>query len=247
MTERHRDIVILLHGLARSHRVFWRMEPAIRAAGFETLTYRYASRKLSLDAAVRGFSDHLNALKPGLSRVHFVGFSLGGLIARGALAQPPPHIRLGRLVMIGTPNRGAAVLGSRGFARAARAIAGPAVDDLSEGSAALERLGTPQVECAIVAGTGRFYVLNPSSLMNVLRRNTEPHDGTVELRNTKLDGVAPMVCVAANHTLLCRHPAVIAQTVTFLKTGSFRQNSPARRRKWRPQKLVRSGVPSVEA
>ncbi len=225
MTQRHRDLVILLHGLARTERIFWRMAPALRAAGFETLAYPYPSRRLGLDAAVARFRRYIESLKPGLSGVHCVGFSLGGLVARGALAEPPPHLRLGRLVMIAPPNRGTSVLKIRSYARAARAIAGPAVDDLASGSAALKALGLPRAETGIIAGTGRFFIFNPSSMVNLLRRHAETHDGTVELENTKLDGAADFIAVRCNHTVMCRDPRVIAETIAFLKNGRFSRDA----------------------
>ncbi len=221
MTQRHRDLVILLHGLARTERIFWRMAPGLRAAGFETLAYPYPSRKHGVAAAVARFRRYLEGLKPGLSRVHCVGFSLGGLVARGALADPPPHLRLGRLVMIGPPNRGTSVLKIRSYARAARALAGPAVNDLAVGSAALATLGLPRVETGIIAGTGKFFIFNPSSMVNLIRRHPGPHDGTVELDNTQLEGAADLVAVPCNHTVMCRDPRVIAETIAFLKTGRF--------------------------
>jgi pimeloyl-ACP methyl ester carboxylesterase len=234
VSERHRDrgpdrdIVILLHGLARTHRIFWRMRPALRAAGFETIDYRYPSRSQSLDASVGGFARFLDRLQPGMSRVHCVGFSLGGLIARGALADPPPHLRVGRLVMIGSPNRGSAVLSVGPFARAARALVGPAIDDLKEGSGALARLGTPRVEIGVIAGTGRFFLLNPAAFVNLARGHVEPHDGTVEVRNTRFDGVSDFVAVPTNHTVMCHNPTVIAETIAFLKTGRFSHHQSQR-------------------
>ncbi len=222
------DAVILLHGLARTRRIFWRMAPALRAAGFETVDYRYPSRSQSLDASVAGFRRFLDRLPPGLQPVHCVGFSLGGLIARGALAIPPAHLRLGRLVMIGSPSGGSSVLSVTPFARAARAIVGPAIEDLKEGSGALARLGTPKAEIGVIAGTGRFHPLNPAAFVNYARGHAEPHDGTVEVRNTKFEGIADFVVLPANHTVMCQNPAVIAETIAFLKSGRFAHHTAQR-------------------
>jgi pimeloyl-ACP methyl ester carboxylesterase len=219
------DIVVLLHGLARTHRIFWRMAPALHAAGFEPVPYRYPSRRYGIDAAVRQFRHWLAEHPHRGRRTHVVGFSLGAIVARGALAEPPAALRTGRLVMIGAPNRGAGVLSFPGFAALARPIFGPTVDELKEGSAALARLPVPDIEIGVIAGTGRYNPVNPSSYINLVRLKDAPHDGTVELANTRLDRMADFVALPVNHTFMTQDMGVIRATLAFLKTGRFAAHS----------------------
>ena len=123
--------------------------------------------------------------------------------------------------MIGVPNRGAGVLSFPGFAALARPLFGPTIDELKEGSAVLARLPVPEIEIGVIAGTGRYNPVNPSSYINLVRLKDAPHDGTVELANTRLDRMADFVAVPANHTFMTQDPAVIRATVAFLKTGRF--------------------------
>jgi triacylglycerol lipase len=217
--------VVLVHGLARTSRVFWRLRPALRRAGFTTVDYDYPSTRIDAQAAVEGFRDYLHGLAettPG-GEAHFVGYSLGALLIRGALesGSTPPPISAGRIVMIGPPNNGTAFLSEAPYAGLARRLFGPAIEDLAEGSDFVRALSVPKADIGIIAGTGRFHPVNPSAYVQLLRGTDEPHDGTVELRNTKLDGETDFVEVRSNHTFLCADRRVIQQTVAFLRDGRF--------------------------
>jgi pimeloyl-ACP methyl ester carboxylesterase len=219
---RPQDLVLLLHGLGRTSGMFWRMAPALAAAGYATARFRYPSLSVGVEGAVELFRRDLEARAGGGQRVHCVGFSMGALVARGALAAAPAGLAIGRLVMVAPPNRGAGVLGLPRYGGLARRLAGPAVDDMREGAPALARLGRPAAEIGIIAGTGRFFPLNPSAYLNAFRRHAVPHDGTVEVENTKLPDMADFVALPVNHTVMCQDRRVIAATVAFLKTGRFR-------------------------
>ena len=49
----------------------------------------------------------------------------------------------------------------------------------------------------------------------------KPHDGRVSVANTKLDGMADYVVVAASHPWLVRKSVAIGQTIAFLRDGRF--------------------------
>ena len=75
--------VVLLHGISRTSRSFRRMQTTAEAAGFATLNVGYDSRHKPLQAlaedihpAIERFVDRTEG------SVHFVGHSMGGLLAR---------------------------------------------------------------------------------------------------------------------------------------------------------------------
>lgn len=215
--------VVLLHGLGRTRRSMRRLRIALRAAGYQPLSWGYHSRRHRIAEHVAHFRGRLEELAGAEEPVHFVGHSLGALIIRGALSEPSESapFPLGRIVMIAPPNHGADVAERFGGTRLARWFYGEPVRDLEEGAPPLDWLGLPATEFGIIAGSRRFHPLNPISYVNALRDLEYEHDGTVEIENTRLPGMKDFLVVTAHHTFICNHPQVICQTITFLKSGVF--------------------------
>lgn len=218
------DRVILLHGLARTPRSMARLAHALAAAGYETHNWGYPSRQhrfADLAAMIRGRLETFG----GQNTTHFVGHSLGGLLLRSALQAPLPFPS-GRLVLIGSPHRGAMVI-DRLLARPAtrwlpRAFGLPAIE-LGRDAAWLAQLGGAGAvaETGAIAGTRRFHPLNPSAWINRLHGAMEAGDGTVELDSALWPQASAGIAVDAAHSLLPGDPRVIAATVCFLQTGRF--------------------------
>lgn len=213
------DRVLLVHGLARTTHMFGPMARALTARGFRPVRYGFPSRRLTAPQAVERFRAWVAGLDAPDDTLHFVGFSLGALMIRGALA-PLPYRELGRVVMIGPPNKGVGHLAGR-QARWMPRVFGPAFHDLHVGTAFIEGLPEPDLPTGVIAGTRRFSPANPSSWLRVLSGDREPGDGTVELRNTRLDRRHDFIALPVNHTFMARHPAVIRQTIHFLEQGAF--------------------------
>ena len=124
------DGVVLLHGISRTARSFRKMQAALERAGFATLNLDYASRRKALEAlaedihpAIELFADRIDG------SVHFVCHSMGGLLARVYIARHRPQ-RLGRVVMLGTPNSGSEIADRLKNFGAYRAFFGPAGQQL---------------------------------------------------------------------------------------------------------------------
>jgi len=215
-----RDLVVLIHGLGRSSIVFWRLKPYLRRAGYDVETYGYPSTKHGAAALTEMLIGDLGRWADGGRKVHMVGHSMGGVLIRGALLEPPPF-DLGRIVMIGSPNKGAGVLNRFGHRPLTSWYFGPAAADLAIGSAFLSGLGVPQAEIGVIAGTTRWHLLNPIAYVNSVLAPDVPNDGTVEVENTHLKGMTDFIALPANHTIMCQHPRVMHQVTAFLKTGRF--------------------------
>ena len=106
------------------------MQAALERAGFVTLNLDYASRRKALEAlaedvhpAIQRFADRIDG------SVHFVCHSMGGLLARVYIARHRPK-RLGRVVMLGTPNSGSEIADRLKNFGAYRAFFGPAGQQL---------------------------------------------------------------------------------------------------------------------
>jgi len=211
-----RDGVVLLHGISRTALSFRRMQLALERAGFATLNLDYASRRKALeglaediDPAIQRFADRIDG------SVHFVCHSMGGLLARVYIARHRPK-HLGRVVMLGTPNSGSEIAERLKNFGVYRAFFGPAGQQLgTRRDAAIEALFPPvDYPVGIIAGNRSIYPIASRFL-------PRPHDGRVSIANTKLEGMADHVVVAASHPWLVRNSVAIAQTIAFLREGKF--------------------------
>jgi pimeloyl-ACP methyl ester carboxylesterase len=133
--------VVLVHGLVDNRSVFSVMRRGLRHRGFTQIcTWNYSP--LLTDVA-RGAGD-LGARieqvceQTGHDRVHVVGHSLGGLIARFHVQRQGGDRRIESLVTIGTPHRGSVL---------AHVMPTPLVRQLRPGSPVLRELEEPAAGC----------------------------------------------------------------------------------------------------
>nr|WP_233288128.1 alpha/beta fold hydrolase [Bradyrhizobium brasilense] len=209
----------MLHGISRTARSFRRMELALRAAGFATLNLDYDSRRKPLDTLAEDIHLSLDRFAESLDgSVNFVCHSMGGLLARVYLARHRPA-RLGRVVMLGTPNGGSEIADRLKNLAAYRAYFGPAGQQLvTRRDAATSALLPPiDYSAGIIAGNRSVY---PITSMGLPR----PHDGRVSVANTRLEGMVDHIVIRTSHPWLVRNREAIAQTIAFLQEGKFSTN-----------------------
>jgi len=207
----------LLHGIARTSRSLRKLERALRGAGFTTLNLDYPSRKEPLDA----LAEHIHPAVAAFAErnkgpIHFIGHSMGGLLVRVYVANYRPA-RLGRVVMLGTPNGGSEVadlLRGRSFYRR---FYGPAGQQLTTDRDGVPKLlPAPDYAVGIVAGSRS---IDPISSIFIV---PGPNDGRVSVRSSRLDGMADHITIKACHTGLPRHSDAINQAIAFLQEGRFK-------------------------
>jgi pimeloyl-ACP methyl ester carboxylesterase len=207
--------VVLLHGIAMGSWTLKKLERALQRRGFATLNLDYASRKKPLEQLAEDIHAPVQAFASRLDGpLHFVGHSMGGLLARMYVAKYRPE-RLGRVVLLGTPNGGSEIADLLERLAIYRWFFGPAGAQLTthpqDGLASLPALDYP---VGVVAGNLSIY---PSSLFILPR----PNDGRVSVESAKLADMADHIVIRATHPWLTRHRAAIDQTIAFLSAGRF--------------------------
>ena len=129
--------VVLVHGLIDNHSIFAVMRRSLRRRGFTSVCSWNYSPLLS-DVA-RGAADlgrHLDRIceRTGYERVHVVGHSLGGLLARYHVQRQGGDRHVESLVTLGSPHQGSVL---------AHLLPTPLVRQLRPGSALLQELAEP--------------------------------------------------------------------------------------------------------
>ncbi len=208
------DCVILLHGLARTNASMSIIEATLVEAGFETVNFDYPSTKYPIaDLSETQIPLALDDCSPDMT-VHFITHSLGGILVRHYLGNHELE-RLGRVVMLGPPNKGSHVVDVLRDFPGYELINGPAGMQLgTEPTSIPNSLGSADFEVGIIAGSRSVNLILSNFLVN-------PDDGKVSVANTKLDGMSDHIVLPVTHTFMMRDEEVVRQTLQFLKTGKF--------------------------
>ena len=192
------------------------MQTALEGCGFAALNLDYASRRNALEALAEDIHPAIQRFTEGVDgSVHFVCHSMGGLLARVYIARHRPK-RLGRVVMLGTPNSGSEIADRLRHLRPYRAFFGPAGQQLgTQRNEAIKALFPPvNYPVGIIAGDRSIYPITSAFL-------PKPHDGRVSVTNTKLDGMADHIVIRTSHPWLVRNSIAIEQAIAFLRDGKF--------------------------
>lgn len=205
------DCVILLHGLQGRPAIMAPMAIALADAGYVTFNGGYPSTK----GTIPKLSDYIftKALDhcPKRDPIHVVAHSMGGLLFRSW--QPPA--RLGRVIMISTPNAGSEIVDRFRNWPFYQRINGPAAAQMSTDADGLPAtLPSPKGELGVIIGTKSrspfFSALIPG-----------PDDGRVSIASARSPRAIDTIALPIDHNTQPFHPAVIAQVVHFLNSGQF--------------------------
>jgi pimeloyl-ACP methyl ester carboxylesterase len=174
--------VVLVHGLVDNRSVFAVMRRGLRKRGFTQIcTWNYSPL---LSDVARGATD-LGARieqiceQTGHDRVHVVGHSLGGLIARFYVQRQGGDRRVESLVTLGTPHQGSLL---------AHVLPTPLVRQLRPGSPVLRELEEPAAGC----GTRLTAIYSDLDQVVVPTRSGRCDHPDLQARNLLVRGVGHM-------------------------------------------------------
>ena len=205
--------IVVLHGLGRSSSAMRRLDGKLQEAGYFVVRPQYDSVWSTPEENLADLRRQIALCCEGRSaKLHFVGHSLGGLMIRAYLEDARPE-NLGHVVLLGTPNRGTAIVdglsGSWWFS-----FAGPTAAALGTGPDSFPNsLPAPDYPVGVIAGR-RMDRDNEDILPG-------EDDGLVAVASTRIDGMADFLVVDVGHARLRSNDEVARQVVTFLQTGRF--------------------------
>lgn len=212
------ECIVLLHGFGRSSFSLGRINSNLLENGYKTIPIDYPSRKYNAYQLVDNFIlPQIKNEAQNCTKIHFVGYSLGGILIRHILANHRPE-NLGRVVYIGSPHQGVDIVEQFGHHSWFSAIFGPAVADLGLSSSFLRSL--PQkadYEAGVISGN---FSANPFTSLFLIPGED---DGTVSVESTKIMGMKDHIVVPSTHTLLLYNDRVIEEVENFISHGYFRK------------------------
>ena len=211
------ECVVLLHGLARTSMSMNKMQRELEKAGYVTANIDYPSRDFGVEELAEiAVSKGLDACRErgGVTRIHFVTHSLGGILVRQYLSDHEIE-NLGRVVMLGPPNQGSAAVDRLADVPGFDWLNGPAGRQLGKGEESVPlRLGPADFELGVIAGNRTIDPITSAVL-------DDPDDGRVSIADTRLEGMADFVVVEHSHAFMMRMRRTIQLTKLFLESGSF--------------------------
>lgn len=185
--------------------------------GYGVVNVGYPSRRQPIEILARSaIPPAVAALRrEGVSCIHFVTHSLGGILLRAFLAvESLPE--LGRVVMLSPPNQGSELVDSLCRFAWFRLVFGPAGCQLGTGAGELPAsLGPATFSLGIITGN------RPA--IGLAHFFPGPSDGKVSVERAQLAGMADLLVLPYGHSLIMRHRPVQEQVVHFLATGRFRK------------------------
>lgn len=202
--------VVLLHGLWLNAFVMGVMRRRLERGGYAVYTYSYPSVRLALTEVAERVARFCDELPAG--PVHFVGHSMGGLVALKAAALVP-QARRGRVVLVGTPYADS---------YSARRLSGLPGGHKILGRSIAQWLSEPRPvapegsEIGVIAGSlgiGLGRLIAPQL--------PKPNDGVVTVAETEVPGMRDQVVLPVGHSQMLISAEVARQACAFLGLGRF--------------------------
>ncbi|MBL8024977.1 MAG: alpha/beta hydrolase [Fibrobacteres bacterium] len=209
-----KECVILVHGLARTSKSFNKLEKVLSGKGYNVINVDYDSRKHSIsDLADLALAPILKNTAE-YDKVNFVTHSMGGIIVREYFSKKTIN-NLGRVVMLGPPNKGSEVAENLKEWSFYKLINGPAGGELGiDSSSTPNKLGPVNFELGVIAGDRSINWINSMMIKGA-------DDGKVSIESTKITGMVDHIIIHTTHPLMMKNEYVIDQVIYFLKNGKF--------------------------
>lgn len=210
------DGVIVLHGIIRTKASMAGLAKFLEKEGdFRVLNVDYPSTQYPLEKLIDIIHPEIKTFIDSLSgEVHFVGYSMGGLLIRAYLKKYRPA-HLGKVVLVASPNQGSEVADFLKNFWLYKKICGPAGQQLITNQESFKHLFTEvDFESGMIAGNKPINFLS-SYLIG------KPNDGEVSVQSTQLEGAQDHITLRCNHLFFPSNQKMWKQVLHFLQLGQF--------------------------
>jgi pimeloyl-ACP methyl ester carboxylesterase len=209
------DTVLLVHGLWLHGLSMRLIQRRLEKHGYRVCAYSYPSVRLNLEQNADRLRRFCETLPSG--KIHFVGHSMGGIVALKAAERVPPACR-GRIVLLGTPFGGSFAARALERLPGGRRMLGACIAQWVAGE---RPAGFDACELGVIAGNRGI------GLGRVIARGLpRPHDGVVCVEETRVPGMRDHIVLKVGHTEMLFSRAVAEQLHAFLERGTFVHSQP---------------------
>ncbi|MEM7172547.1 MAG: alpha/beta fold hydrolase [Pseudomonadota bacterium] len=210
--ESNKEAVVVLHGLGRSPAAMSKLASRLEDAGYQVVAVEYDSLDDTPEEILEDVGQQIRSCCLGkTSQLHFVGHSLGGLVARSYLMENDVP-NLGKVVLLGTPSRGS-VLVDKNREKWWFSLLGPTANMLgTDDNSFPNGLEQPYYPLGVIAG------LKDSDNEDLLPGQD---DGLISVSSTKVNGMTDFIIVNSGHSAMRDNEDVAKLTIRFLQAGHF--------------------------
>jgi len=210
------ELVILLHGLGLSSGMMLYLKRGIEHSGYKVVNIDYPSRAYNISDlldVVNGILSQKHSSLEQFVKVHFIGHSLGGILAR-LWALEYRSTNLGCCIALGSPNRGSLLAKKLIDYRLVRGYFGPALPDLLPDSDFINSFNKLPRKYFLFVGERSTFTL----FGNWLER---PNDGTLMVREMIPAGLAEKYVFTYNvsHTSMLFSKDIRTKIIKILNDG----------------------------
>lgn len=211
-----KESVILLHGLFHGRSHMRKLAAYLKNQDYHVLNIGYPARKRSLEELAQIVYKQAEEYFTQEAPLHFVGYSLGGLLVRAILSQYRP-VSLGRVVQLASPNKGSEVADVVKNSLLFKLLCGPSGQQLTTDPRATQHIFGPiDYELGSIAGNA-----SRSPVSSRILKGED--DGKVSVESTRVEGMKEHLVLKATHTAVPFNKHVHHYTYNFLKHGTFQQ------------------------
>ena len=202
--------VVVVNGLWLPGQETFLLRGRLKAAGFEVRLFTYRSVANDLDKNVARLATFVTDLLG--DDLHLVGHSLGGLVILRMLERYRFRVD-GRIVCLGSPLRGSVAGEALAGLPGGATVLGKSMESVLAGGPMQRWSGTQ--ELGLIAGDAGH------GLGQLICNLPQPHDGTVAVDETRLEGATEHLVLPVSHLTMLASRAVAEQVVSFLNRGGF--------------------------
>lgn len=179
------DTIILLHGILNSPKIMFKIESFFKQNNYNVYNIGYKSNKFNIETLSKNLIKDIDNISNNTNgKIHFITYSMGGLILRSILKNYKPK-NLGKVIMIAPPNHGSEIADFLKNNFFFKKIFGPSGQQLATKNKIFKEIINIPIDfdLGIISGKSSLYFISSNFIL------PKPNDGRVSIESTKINGM----------------------------------------------------------